>query len=146
MNFSILHWFQSMFGNNTNLFCDAVIVGNQNAKKVERQSVTWDIMWILWNAWNPTFYWPVRCTPCLGHTRQKKYPFQIDCKIFSEGRWFHVLAWYYVTNFKLIWTWNIRSSGCKCKKVSTVPHPPLDELWKLATANIALQLVVRTKP
>jgi len=36
-----------MFGNHTNLFCQAVIVGNQNVKKVERQSAsayfTWDI-------------------------------------------------------------------------------------------------------
>ena len=34
----------------------------------------------------------VECAPYLGHTRQKKHPFQSDCKIFSEGRYFHVLA------------------------------------------------------
>jgi len=28
----------------------------------------------------------------LGHTLQKKYPFGIDCKTFSEGRFCHVLA------------------------------------------------------
>jgi len=37
-------------------------------KKVERQSASayfaWDITWTLCNAWNPTFYWPFRCTPC----------------------------------------------------------------------------------
>jgi len=37
-------------------------------KKVERQSAsayfTWDITWTLCNACNPTFYWPVKCTPC----------------------------------------------------------------------------------
>jgi len=44
-----------------------------------------DITWTLCNACNPTFYWPVRCTPCscrVCHTRQKKYSFQIDCNIF----------------------------------------------------------------
>jgi len=29
-----------MFGNHTNLFCHAVIVSNQNVKKVERQSAS----------------------------------------------------------------------------------------------------------
>jgi len=57
-----------MFGNHTNLFYHAVTVGNQNVKKVERQSssayFTWDITWTVCNARNPTFYWPVRCTPC----------------------------------------------------------------------------------
>jgi len=37
-------------------------------KKAERQSAiayfTRDITWTLCNACNPTFYWPVRCTPC----------------------------------------------------------------------------------
>jgi len=28
INFSILHWFYLKFGNHTNLFCHAVIVGN----------------------------------------------------------------------------------------------------------------------
>jgi len=37
---------------------------------------------------------PVECVPCMGHPRQKKY--LADCKIFSEGRCFHVLAWYCV--------------------------------------------------
>jgi len=35
---------------------------------VERQSASayfaWDITGTLCNAWNPTFYWPFRCTPC----------------------------------------------------------------------------------
>jgi len=26
----------------------------------------------------------VECTPGMGHIRQKKYPFQIDCKIFLK--------------------------------------------------------------
>jgi len=30
--------------------------------------------------------------PYMGHTRQKKHPFLIDCKMFSERRDFHVLA------------------------------------------------------
>jgi len=38
----------------------------------------------------------LKCAPCMGHTRQKKCSFQIDCKIFSEGHCFHVLAWYCV--------------------------------------------------
>jgi len=33
----------------------------------------------------------VECVPGMGHARQK-YPFQIDCKIFSEGRCFYILA------------------------------------------------------
>jgi len=28
MNFNILHWFNLMFGNHTNMFCHTVIVGN----------------------------------------------------------------------------------------------------------------------
>ena len=28
----------------------------------------------------------VECAPGMGHIRQKKYLFQIDCKIFSEER------------------------------------------------------------
>jgi len=47
MNFSILHCFHAVFGIYTNLFCHVVIVGNENVKKVERQSAsayfTWDI-------------------------------------------------------------------------------------------------------
>jgi len=35
---------------------------------MEKQSAsayfTWAITWTLCNACNPTFYWPVRCTPC----------------------------------------------------------------------------------
>jgi len=38
MNISILHWFHLMFGNHTNLFCHAVIVGNENVKKVKWES------------------------------------------------------------------------------------------------------------
>jgi len=53
-------------------------------KKAERQSAyfTWDITWALCNACNSTFFdWSgvphahVECAPCVGHTRQKKYPF-----------------------------------------------------------------------
>jgi len=56
-----------------------MIAGNYNVKKVEKKSAiayfTWDITWTLRNACNPTFYWPVKSTQCMGHTRQKKYPF-----------------------------------------------------------------------
>jgi len=34
----------------------------------------------------------IECAPGMGKTRQKKNPFQIDCKIFSEGLCFYVLA------------------------------------------------------
>ena len=34
----------------------------------------------------------VKCAPGMGHTRQKKYSFQIHCKTFSERRCVHVLA------------------------------------------------------
>jgi len=34
----------------------------------------------------------VECAPGMGHNRQNKYPFSIDCKKFSEGRCFHVSA------------------------------------------------------
>jgi len=44
----------------------------------------------------------VECAPCMGHTRQKKYPFQIDCNIFSERQCFHVLAWYCVYRVALL--------------------------------------------
>ena len=105
-------------------------------KKAERQSAsayfTWDITWTLCNACNPTFHWPVRCTPC---SWQKKHPFLIDSKSFSEGRYIHVLAWYCVyrvtcvINFVCDKFWACldmkqSSSGWKCKKVSTVLHHP----------------------
>jgi len=32
----------------------------------------------------------------LGHTRQKKYPFKIGSKFFSEGRCLNILAYYCV--------------------------------------------------
>jgi len=51
--------------------------GNYNVKKVERQSAsayfTWGITWTSCNACNLAFYGPVRCTPGMGHTRQKKH-------------------------------------------------------------------------
>jgi len=64
-------------------------------KAVEKHSLasdyfTRDVTWTLRNACDPTFYWPVRCAPCTGHTRQKNYPFKIDCKIIYEGCCFHV--------------------------------------------------------
>jgi len=34
----------------------------------------------------------VECAPGMGHIRQKKHPFKIDYKTFSEGRCFRVLA------------------------------------------------------
>jgi len=50
--------------------------------------------------------------PVMGHTRQKKYPFWIECNIFSEGRLFmfwhdivYIELLYCVTNFELVWTW-----------------------------------------
>jgi len=73
----------------------------------------------------------VECVQCMGHTRQKKHPFLIDCKIFSEVRCFHVLTWCCVSRVALLcdkfWAcldmkWS--SSGWNCKKVSTVPHLP----------------------
>jgi len=43
----------------------------------------------------------VECAPVM-HTRQKKYSFQVDCKILFEGRCFHVLAQYCVYRFVLL--------------------------------------------
>ena len=33
--------------------------------------------------WSGIHHAHVECVPCMGHIRQKKYPFYIDCKIFS---------------------------------------------------------------
>jgi len=48
----------------------------------------------------------------LGNTRQKKCPFQIDCKIFLKGVGFmfrhdivYIELLYCVTNFEVVWTW-----------------------------------------
>jgi len=79
---------------------------------VERQSasacLTWDITWTLCNACNPTFidrssvpHAHVECASGIGHIRQK-YPFEIDCKFFSEGRCFYDLAWYCVYRVPLL--------------------------------------------
>jgi len=44
----------------------------------------------------------VDCAPGMGHTKQKKHPFWIDCTIVSEGRYFRVLAWYSVYRVALL--------------------------------------------
>ena len=86
MNFSILHWFHSMFGSHTNMFCHAVIVGNSNVKKVERQSASAYFTWVLRerDAMHATQLFidrsgvshaHVECAPGMGYLRQKKYPF-----------------------------------------------------------------------
>ena len=149
MTVSVLYWFNLIFGNNTNLFCHAVIVGNYNVKRVERQSAsayfTWDITWTLCNACSLTFYWPVKCTPCscwvwprMGHIRQKKYALKIGCKNFSEGRCFHVLAWYVyrvaycVTNFELVWNWiqvAVAENAKQRRLYPTFPNFLMAYLW-----------------
>ena len=88
MNFNILHWFHLMFGNHTNLFCHAVIVGNYNVKKVERQSVA--------QAW--------------GTLHRKSTLFKLIVKFFLKGvvfMFWHDIVYiellYCVTNFELVW-------------------------------------------
>jgi len=55
----------------------------------------------------------VKCAPCMGYTRQKKYPFQLIVEFFLKGVVFifwhdiaHIELLYCVTNFELVWTWN----------------------------------------
>ena len=125
---------------------------------MERQSasayLTWNITWTLYNARNPTFYWPVKCSLGMGHIRQKKHPFQIDFKIFSEGRCFHVLAWYSVYRVSLLcdkfWAGldlKLSISGWKCKKVSTAPHLPCYNIhlffWQRTTVEFCNVLATR---
>jgi len=75
----------------------------KSGRQLARAYFTWDNTWTLYNACSPTFYWPAKCThahvkcaPCMGHIRQKKYSFKIGYKIFTKGRCFHVLARYCV--------------------------------------------------
>ena len=39
----------------------------------------------------------------LGHTRQKKHPFKIGCKIIYEGRCLNILAYYCVQRVALLY-------------------------------------------
>jgi len=69
MNFSILHWFSFNVWSSYKFVLPCSDSGyNENVKKVKRQSAsadfTWDITWTLCNASSPTFYWPVKYTPC----------------------------------------------------------------------------------
>ena len=69
---------------------------------------------------------------CMGHTRQKKYPFQIDCKFFLKGvafMFWHDIVYiellYCVTNFGLVWTWNkvaVVENAKKCRLYPTFPY------------------------
>jgi len=63
---------------------------------VESQSAsahfTRDITWTLCNAWSPTFYWPVKCAPCLrwmcprhGAHSTEKAPFLKWLENFLKG-------------------------------------------------------------
>jgi len=45
----------------------------------------------------------VEYAPAMGHIRQKKYPFLIGCKKFSERRCFHDFAWYCVYDVALLY-------------------------------------------
>ena len=69
--------------------------------------------------------------PTLMSTRQKKYLLQIDCKIFSQWRCFHVLTWYCVYRVALLcdkfWaclTWNkvaVVENAKMCRLYPTFP-------------------------
>ena len=132
-----------MFGNHTNLFCHAVIVGNSNAKKVERQSArayfTWDITWTWCNACNPTFFWSVRCTLCScrvcpqawGTFDRKSAHFELIANFFLNGVvfmfWndnFHIELLYWVKHFELVWTWNKVAVVENAKSVDCTPPSP----------------------
>ena len=107
---------------------------------MERQSASayfaWDITWTLCNACNPTFYWPVRCTPwsCRvcpipgAHSTEKVLFWNWLQKNFLKGVvflfWrdiFYIELLYYVTNFELVWTWNKAAVIENAKSVDCTP-------------------------
>ena len=107
---------------------------------MERQSAsayfTWDITWTLCNACNPTFYWPVRCTPnsCRvcpmpwAHATEKAPFLNWLQKFFLKGVVFlfwHDIVYidllYYVTNFELVCTWNKVAVIENAKSVDCTP-------------------------
>ena len=132
-----------MFGNHTNLFCHAVKVGNENVKKVVWESAsacfTWDITWTLCNACNPTFYWPVRCTPCScrvclmpGAHSTEQVLFKLIVQFFRKGVVFmfwqdivYIELLYCVTNFELVWTWNKVAVVENAKPFDCTPPSPI---------------------
>ena len=101
---------------------------------MERQSAsadfTWDITWTLCSAFNPTFYWPVRCTPVRCTTGQV-YPMFWHDIVYIE-------LLYCVTNFELVWTWNkvvVIENAKKCRVYPTFPY--LHFSLKIFTLNIS---------
>jgi len=90
----------------------------------------------LCNACSPTFHWSVECTQCscrvcrsYGAHSTEIVSFSIVCKILSEGRCFHIFAWYCVYKVSLLcykfWAClylNLRSSGWKCTTVLHLPY------------------------
>jgi len=140
MNFSKLHWFHLIFGNHTNLFCHAVMVGNQNVKKVERQSASGisreqcamhATQLFVDRSGVPHAH--VECAPCMGRGLTEKVPlFELLVKFFLKGVVFiflhdivYIELLYCMTNFELVCTWNKVAVVGNAKKVSTVPHLPL---------------------
>jgi len=81
-----------MFGNHTNLFCHALIVVIRMWKSGE--AVSKCLFYMVYHVnimqcMQPNF---ILTSQVLTTPRQKKHPFQIYCKIFSEERCFDVLA------------------------------------------------------
>jgi len=107
-----------MFDNHINLFCHAVIVVNKNVKKTEAVSKCLFYMGYhanIMKCMQPNFILSsvstVECAPCMGHTRQKKYPFKLIVKFFMKGvvfMFWHGIVYiellYCVINFELVWT------------------------------------------
>ena len=154
MNFSILPWFHLMFGNHTNLFFHAVIVGNWNVKKVERQSAracfTWDI------SISPEHY-PMHATQLLltgqvcpmpmssvphawGTLDRKSTLFKLIAIFFLKGVVFmfwhdivYIELFYCVTNFELVWTWRVAvvENAKKCRLYPTFPY--ISYSWQVAS-------------
>jgi len=124
------------------LFCHAVIVSNQNVKKVERQSAstyfTWNITWTLCNARNQTFLtgqmYPMLMSSVpqgWGTLDRKSTLFKLIAKFFLKGVvfmfWHDIVCidlLYCVTNFEFVWTWNkvaVVENAKKCRLYPTFP-------------------------
>ena len=111
---------------------------------MKRQSAsayfTWDITWTLFNACNPTFYWPVKCTQCScrvcprhgAHSTEKAPFLKLIVKFFLKSvafMFWHDIVYidllYCVTNFELAWIWNkVRVVENAKKSVDWTPPSP----------------------
>ena len=134
-----------------------MIVGNENVKKLERQSAsayfTWDITWTLCNACNPTFSLTGQVRPMLmssvlhaRSTLDRKAPFLNWLQnFFKRGvifMFWHDIVYrellYCVTNFELVCTWNkvaVIENAKACRVYPTFPY--LHFSLKIITLNIS---------